>query len=201
MNRDPIPAESFSKRAGGFRDRPICSRLKGGRQVVSDPFNFSEVFNLIGRYPNRASWRQSAMERGKEAFGHDSAGSMATLRPRVRKHQVKDGHRTRGHEVTNRVGNFAPQEARVFQPTRRDLLAGTPNPSNQTLDSKVIPQRISRGRGRQKQTIAAAQIDLERGGVTVDRRKLQGREIVSRNNFRGTHGRGQLGGVQHLIVE
>ena len=109
---------------------------------------------------------------------------MAPLRPWIGKHQMKDCNRTGWQQLRNRIRNVATQDTGVAQTAEVDPAASASDSPGQPLDSKKISGRIRRGHGREKQTVAASKIDLERRVTPVDCLQIERREMIRANDFR-----------------
>lgn len=200
MNLGVLPAESLFKRADGGRCRVVwnCFKLQRRRHQL---LNLPEIFKLIGRNPNGATRGQSTMEGGQKPCGHYSARSMTTLRPWIGKQQMKHSDRVRRDEVLSRVGEFTPQDARVGDTVRGNLMAGTSHPANQTLNAQKISLWIDRGSSQQEGAIATAKIDFEGSGTAINRAEVERRKKVCRHNLGlGFYG-DWFGGLEHLHWE
>ncbi|HKP05371.1 MAG TPA: hypothetical protein VJU77_18625 [Chthoniobacterales bacterium] len=114
---------------------------------------------------------------------------------------MKRSDRVRSDEVLNRVGEFTPQDARVGDTARGDLVAGTSHPANQTLNAKKISLWIGRGSFQQERAVTTAKIDFEGCGTAVNRAEVERRKKVCRHNLGlGFYG-DWFGGLEHLHWE
>jgi hypothetical protein len=102
------------------------------------------------------------MQRQKESFIKQAAGSVAALWPWIGKHQVKNGNRIRRQKPLDRVGNLNPQNPGVRQARSLDLSTGSANAAKQTLDSKKIAAGILDRNRTEKCSVATTEINFER---------------------------------------
>src|SRR5919106_4896825 len=86
-------------------------------------------------------------------------------------------------QVANGVRNLDLQDARVGEVIAFDLAAGASHAPRHALNSEKVSGRVRRGGRREKQSIAAAKIDLKRPSVAVDGLEIQRRKIIRRDDF------------------
>lgn len=97
---------------------------------------------------------------------------------------MKYRHGSRREQVPNGVRNLDLQNADIGETTDFDLAARTPHASWHALNSEKVSGWIRRGGRREKQSIAAPQINLQRRPVAVDALEIQWRKIIRRDDFR-----------------
>ena len=88
-----------------------------------------------------------------------------------------------GEQVPDGVRNLYFQNPGVPQSPSVDLPTGAPHASGHALDSKEVVRRICCRGGRDKQSVTAAKIDLERRRVAVDGLEIQWRKLIRRDEF------------------
>lgn len=96
---------------------------------------------------------------------------------------MKNGDGIRRKKSLDRVGNLDPQDAGVRQTRALDFSTSSANTADQALDSKKIPVRILGRDGRQKRSIAATEIDLERGASPENSRQIESLETIRRDEL------------------
>ena len=183
VNLQAILPETLFECARSSRALWFSNRDEVGRRG-SDALNQPKVFSFIGRDSDDPAWRKRMRQGDKELFRYNTAGGMAPLRPRIGKHQMKDGNRTGRQELSNRIGNVATQDPGVAQTAQFDLAAGASHSPDHPLNPKKISCRIRRSQGGEKQAVAAPEINLERCVAPVDILQIERREIIRTNDFR-----------------
>ena len=200
MNQDGVAAEPFFESADSLPRPPIRDRRETGR-TGSHALNFREVVALIGRNSNGAAVGERTLEGNQKISCEQPASGMTPLRPRIGKHQMKPGHGTGRQKMANSIGNFAAQDACVAQPVRGDFLAGTPDPSEETLNAEKISFRAGAGCRREKRAIAASEINLQRSPGAEGSLEIEWNEIIRRNNFRCECFGSRSSRVEHRLLE
>jgi hypothetical protein len=76
------------------------------------------------------------------------------------------------------------QNAGIGETTGFDFAARAPHASWHALNSKKVSGWVCRGGRRQKQSIAASQINLQRRPVAIDALEIQRRKIIRGDDFR-----------------
>ena len=90
---------------------------------------------------------------------------MPPLRPGIGKQQMEYFNRSRRQQLLNGVGTFHPQNAGVGQPVATDFPASPPHSSGEPFDSKEVARWVCPSTGHEKRTVAASEIDLQRGAL------------------------------------
>ncbi len=123
------------------------------------------------------------MQGRKESFINQAAGSVAALRPRIGKHQVKDGNRIRRQKPLDRVGNLNPQNPGVRQTGSLDFSTGSANAAKQALDSEKIPGGIL-GRDRaEERSVAATKVYFERRAPAENSGQVEELKTICRDDL------------------
>ena len=97
---------------------------------------------------------------------------MATLRPRIGKHNVKRGHRIDGQEPLNRIRNLEVQNADVGKARPLHFCARGADATKQALDSQEILVKIFCREFREKGAVTTPKVDLERTLPSVNSQEI-----------------------------
>ena len=80
----------------------------------------------------------------------------------------------------------------------RDLPTGAAHSPNQTLNAEEISVGVFAGKGREKRTITAAEINFDGRLSAIDLFEIESRETIDRDEFHlACYGCGMIGG-QHV---
>lgn len=105
---------------------------------------------------------------------------MPPLWPGIGKEEMKHFHRSGRQEVLNGVETLHSQNAGVRHSAAPDVAAGSANSAGEPFDPKKVVLWIRIGAGDQKRSITAAEINLQRGLSSINRRKIERPEVIFR---------------------
>lgn len=148
----------------------------------------TKIICLIGRDLHRSAGAERSMQRLEKGFVHQPAILVASFRPGVRKHHVKNVDRTRRQQLTHRMSRFDAKHSRVRETPLRQFVARASDPAEKTLDPKKISFRIRGGELGEVCAIATSEIYLERSDSLEDGSAVEGMKIVVGDQLRRRSG-------------
>jgi hypothetical protein len=86
-------------------------------------------------------------------------------------------------QVLDDEANFESQDARVRQPRALDFPAGCAHSAEQTLDAEEISVWILAGKGREKRTVSATEVDFDWSAAAEDVLEVERRKTIGRDDF------------------
>lgn len=123
---------------------------------------------------------------------------MAAFRPRIGKHKVKRRDGILREQPLEGVRDLELHDACILQSAPRDLPTGAAHSANQTLNAEEISVGVFAGKGREKRTITAAEINFDRRSAAEDFFEIERCETIDRDEFHlACYGCGTIGG-QHV---
>lgn len=182
MNLHSVERKLLFERAHrSCRHRVRDDRKKG--RLRNETHYLTVILGIIGRDSHGPVRGQRAIEQGWKFFAHQAPLRMAAFRPRIGKHKVKRRDGILREQPLEGVRDLELNDACILQSAPRDLPTGAAHSANQTLNAEEISVGVFAGKGREKRTITAAEINFDGRMSPIDLFEIERCETINRDEF------------------